>query len=151
MSTQGNGAMGRFSIDIELANNADLILAQLGMLPPDKVRRMTARGVVDTGATLLILPESIVQQLGLMPAGTIDVRYADDRVATRAAVGNLAVRMFGRERVVDGWVEPDRKDMLIGAIPLEILDVLIDCKNQRLVPRDPKTIIGDAGSSFEYP
>ena len=151
MNDQRNGAMGRFAFDVELANNADLILVQLGMLPPDKVRRITTRGVVDTGATLLILPESVVQKLGLLPAGTIDVRYADDRVATRPAVGNIAVRLCGREKVFDGWVEPDRKDVLLGAIPLEGLDLLIDCKNQRLVPRDPKTIVGDAGSSYEYP
>jgi predicted aspartyl protease len=121
------------------------------MLSPDKVRRITTPGVVDSGATLMVLPPSVVQQLGLSPAGTIDIRYADDRVVTRPAVGNIAVRMFGREKDVDGWVEPDRKDVLIGAVPLEILDVLIDCKHQRLVPRDPNTIIGDAGSSYEYP
>jgi predicted aspartyl protease len=151
MSDPRNGAMGRFSVDIEVGNYADVILARLGMIPPEKVRRITARGVVDSGATQIILPPSLVQQLGLLPEGTISVRYADDRVATRPAVGGIAIRMFGREKVVDGWVEPDRDDVLIGAIPLEILDVLIDCKNQRLVPRDPNTIVGDAGSSYEYP
>jgi len=151
MNWREYGDMGRFAVEVDLGNNADLILVQLGMLPAEKVRRVTVPGVVDTGATLMILPESVVQQLGLSPAGTIDVRYADERTATRAAVGNIAVKLCGREKVVDGWVEPDRKDVLIGAVALEVLDLLIDCKNQRLVPRDPKTIIGDAGSSFEYP
>jgi predicted aspartyl protease len=148
MNQQGNGAMGRFAVDVELASNADLILAQLGMLPPEKVRRITARGIVDSGATLLVLPESIVKQLGLSPAGTVTVQYADDRQATRPRVGNVAVRLLGRESVFDGWVEPNRKDVLIGAVVLEVLDLLIDCKNQRLVPRDPTTITGAAGSSM---
>jgi predicted aspartyl protease len=151
MNDQRNGAMSRFAVDVELANNADLILVQLGMLPPDRVRRTTARGVVDTGATLMILPESVVQQLGLSPAGTMSVRYADDRVATRPKVGNIAVKLLGREEVFSGWVEPDRNDVLIGAVVLEVLDLLVDCKNQRLVPRNPTTIVGDAGSSYEYP
>jgi clan AA aspartic protease len=151
MNWREYGDMGRFSVDVELANNADLILVQLGMVPPDKVRRITTRGVVDTGATLMIVPESIVQQLGLTPAGTMSVRYADDRVATRPTVGNIAVKLLGREAVFNGWIEPDRKDVLIGAVVLEVLDLLIDCKNQCLVPRNPNTRVGDAGSSYEYP
>ena len=43
MNEQRNGAMGRFAVDVELANNADLILVQLGMLSPDRVRRLTGR------------------------------------------------------------------------------------------------------------
>jgi predicted aspartyl protease len=147
MTGQGNGVMGRFSVDIEVANNADLILVQLGMLSPDKVRRVTAKGLVDSGATLVVLPESLVQQLGLLPAGNLSVTYADDRQATRQRVGNFTIKVLGRESVFDGWVEPNRKEVLIGAVVLEVLDLLIDCKNQQLVPRDPTTITGAAGSS----
>lgn len=147
MSDQGNGVMGRFSVEVEVANNADLILVQLGMLPPDKLRRVTAKGVVDSGATLVVLPDSIVRQLGLLPAGNLSVTYADDRQATRERVGNFTIKLLGREDVFNGWVEPNRKDVLIGAVVLEVLDLLIDCKNQQLVPRDPTTITGAAGSS----
>jgi predicted aspartyl protease len=147
MSGPGNGAMGRFSVDLELASNEDLVLVHLGMLSPDKVRRVILKGVVDTGATRLIVPESVVQQLGLPKIGDVTVRYADDRTAAKPLVSNVWVKLQGREGLYNASVEPNRSDVLIGAIVLEDLDFLVDSKNQRLVPRDPATIVSDAGSS----
>jgi hypothetical protein len=40
-------------------------------------------------------------------------------------------------------VEPNRTDVLIGAIVLEDLDLLVDCRTQTLRPRDPGGIIAE--------
>jgi predicted aspartyl protease len=53
--------MGRFSVDVELANNEDLMLARLGHISADQVRRVKIRGVVDTGATRLVIPASVAK------------------------------------------------------------------------------------------
>jgi hypothetical protein len=45
--------------------------------------------------------------------------------------------------LVNAIVEPARESALIGAIVLEDLDLLVDCANQRLVPRDPNQIISE--------
>jgi len=78
-----NPEMGRFSVEIELADNDDLARARAGDIPTYQVRRAHVRGMVDSGAVKLVLPESVVQQLGLRLAGKADVRYADGHVAER--------------------------------------------------------------------
>src|SRR5437870_4809467 len=75
--------MARFEVDIELANYIDVELARRGTLAPAKVRRCTMRGVVDSGAAELVLPESVAKQLGVRVKRKVKVRYADDRNAMR--------------------------------------------------------------------
>jgi predicted aspartyl protease len=136
--------MGRFSVDVELANNLDLALATVGLLEPQKVRRVRLRGVVDSGATRLVLPKKVVHELGLRETGKIRVQYADGRRATRPVVDNVHVELQGRASVFKASVEPRRQSALIGAIVLEDLDFLVDSTHQRLVPRDPKMILSEA-------
>jgi clan AA aspartic protease len=135
--------MGRFSVEVELANHEDLFRAKAGLISPDQVRRIIMRGVVDTGATRLVIPESVAKQLGLETSGNSKVRYADGRTAERAIVKDLQLTYGGRESVFSAIVEPARESILIGAIVLEELDFLVDCIGQRLVPRDPNQIISE--------
>ncbi len=135
--------MGRITLEFTIANNDDVVLARLGGLSPDQVRRVTLRGVVDTGATRLVLPESAVHQLGLAPSGQATVRDADRRSATRSLVKDVSVELLGRQGVFTALVEPDRADALIGAIVMEDLDFLVDCATQVLQPRDPNGIVSE--------
>ena len=136
--------MGRFSVEVELASSEDLILVQLGMLPPEKVRRVRLPAVVETGATLLMLPENFAEQLGFTRTGTVAIRFADERVLPRPKVGPVWLQLQGRSGYFNATVEPDRTTVLLGAIVLEDLDFLVDCKNQQLVPRDPNTVTAEA-------
>ncbi len=135
--------MGRFSVEVELANHEDQFRAKLGLIPPEKVRRARVRGVVDSGATRLVLSAAIAQQLGLETASTTSVRYADGRTAQRNIVKDVHLAYGGRDSVFNAIVEPGRESILIGAIVLEDLDFLVDCVGQRLVPRDPKQIVSE--------
>jgi predicted aspartyl protease len=135
--------MGRFSVEMEVANSLDVAKAAEGTLPPDKVRRLKVMGLVDTEAVRLVLPQSVVQQLGLPSAGDVTVRYADQRTATLPRASGAEVTLQGRNSSFTALVEPNRTDALIGAIVLEELDFLVDPTNQRLVPRDPNTIISE--------
>lgn len=128
-------------MNISLANAADLTLVELGILPPESVRRITIEGVADTGATRLVVPQSVVDRLGLKPFGTTTVRFADQRSATRSIVRNVSVEILGRRGDFTAVVEPNRETVLIGAIVMEDLDLLADCSSQTLRFRDPDTII----------
>ncbi|HEV2947755.1 MAG TPA: aspartyl protease family protein, partial [Gemmataceae bacterium] len=135
MKAKGANGVGRFSIDFEVANNEDLVRAKDGSILPDQVRRMMIRGVVDSGATRLVLPESVVKRLGLESIGKVRVRYADRRTAKRDKVQQVFLEILGRQGTYTATVEPNRRTALIGAIVLEDLDLLVDCTHQRLVPR----------------
>ena len=135
--------MGRISVDLKLTNSEDVILAKEGLLSPEKIRQTTARGVVDTGATRLVIPAAVVEQLGLPETGEVGVRYADGRTGTRKVVENIRVALLDREFTFRAIVEPDRDTALIGAIVLEELDFVVDCVAQRLYPRDPNRIIAE--------
>lgn len=136
--------MGRFSVDVEIVNYKDVLKAEEGLLDPVKIRRKTIQGLVDSGATKMVLPLSVVKELGLsIRDAKVKVRYADGRRSTRSEVGPIQVFLLGREDVFSAIVEPKRESALIGAIVLEDLDLLVDCTNQCLVRRDPDAVVSE--------
>ena len=144
MKNKDNHKMGRVSVDFEIANNRDLANALSGYLDPAKVRRKTIRGVVDPGATRLVLPQAVAKELGLpIKKNKIKVRYADGRRSLRSEVGAVHLHLQGREDVFSALVEPKRDTALIGALVLEDLDFLVDCTKLCLVPRDPDFIVSE--------
>jgi predicted aspartyl protease len=140
---KGGGKLGRFSVEIELANNDDLALARHGVLPKAQVRRLTVSGLVDPGATRLVVPKAVVDKLGVPLGKKIKVGSADGRTAQRHVAEGVYLELLGRHSIFTAIVEPHRTTALIGAIVLEDLDLLVDCKNERVLPRDPK------GETFE--
>lgn len=137
MRTLGANGVGRVNIEFEVTNYDDVARARAGDIKPDQVRRKTISGVVDPGAAMLVLPESVVKELGLPLGGKVKVRYADGRRTVRREAKAALVTILGRDDTFTAVVEPKRKDALIGAIVLEALDLLVDCKEQRVFPRDP--------------
>lgn len=138
--------MGRFSVEVILTNQQDSTLAEAGVLACDKVRRVLLSGIVDTGATRLVLPASTAKELGLSDRGEISVKYADGRRATKKVVGEVELEFAGRRGVFSAVVEPNRTDALIGAIVMEELDLVPDCIAQNLRPRDPNGMIAEIES-----
>lgn len=135
--------MGRFAVEVELANFEDVVSAKRGAISPSEVRREKVRGVVDSGATRLVIPEAVAKRLGVELVGTTKVRYADGRAAERPIARAIQLTYIGRESVFNAIVEPGRESALIGAIVMEDLDLIIDCTTQQLLPRDPKQIISE--------
>lgn len=133
--------MGRVVVDLVIANNRDVVaLGSVGNVL-DRVKHVVVSGVVDSGAMRLVLPQRVVDQLGLTPHGETMVRYADDRREKRPIVSNVWLQLLGRDGVFNAVVEPRRNDALVGAIVLEDLDLLVDCGTQAIYPRDPDTTI----------
>lgn len=137
MRVKRGAPMGRITVEFEVANNDELGAVRRGLLPASQVNRLTIKGVVDSEATRLVLPQAVVKQLGLPLLGKSPVRYADHRKAERETT-EVHLALLGREGTFTAIVGPKRRTALIGAIVLEDLDLLVDCKKQQVVPRDPR-------------
>jgi predicted aspartyl protease len=135
--------MGRVVVMFELMNYSDLKMVERGHLTPDKVRRVALQGVVDSGATRLVLPKGVIDTLGLTPGGMATVHYGDRSSQKREMVNDAFVQLLGRGSVFNAIVEPNRTDALLGAIVMEDLDLIVDFGKNELVPRDPTTITSE--------
>jgi hypothetical protein len=98
--------MGRFAVEVELVNHRDQVPPDAGPLEPGSVRRARIRGIVDNGATRLVLPQSVATELGVPTVGETSVRYADNRSAQRQIVGDVELRYIGRTGIFAAIVEP---------------------------------------------
>jgi len=128
----GTETMGRVLTEATIENLKDLWDAERGLLPPEKVRRITvADALVDTGATRLSLPTRLIRQLGLTPHRTR--RVISSTGATEATIYE-AVRLTIQDRdcTVDVVEVPDEVPVLIGQLPLENLDLVVDLRARRL-------------------
>ena len=129
--------MGEISVDFELENPVDRENFERGLGDESRVRRTRVQGIVDTGAMMLVLPESIVERLGLRVQETVVVTCADNRKEERAVAGPVTVRIGDRSTRTDCVVGPPSGEVLIGQIILEALDLIADCTNRTLTPRMP--------------
>jgi len=119
---------------IKLTNDYDQQKAQAGELPPEQVRTTEIEALVDTGATTLVLPADVVQRLGVPIGGHRKVRYADGRVEEIPWVSGVHIVIQGRETIVTALVVAAGQTPLIGQIPLEELDFVVDPKSRELRP-----------------
>jgi predicted aspartyl protease len=135
--------VGRFSVEFDVVNYEDVVRAKDGRLAEAQIRRVRLSGIVDTGASRLVLPPDAVAVLGLPEQEKVDVRFADGRLEQRTVVTAAQVEMLGRSGVFSAIVEPGRTDALIGAIVLEELDLIPDCKRHVLIPRSPHGVLAE--------
>ena len=126
--------MEEVRVDLELENFADREIALRGLIPSDQVRTARVNALVDSGSITLVLPEEIVEALGLTRLGTVYVTYADERTEPRPEAGVVTVRVGNRSSELRVVVGRRGTEALFGQIPLEALDLMIDCRNRRLVP-----------------
>jgi len=128
----GSEAMGRVLTEATIENLKDLWDAERGLLPPERVRRITVpEALVPTGATLLSLPTRLIRQLGLSPRRAR--RVISSTGAAEATVYE-AVRLTIQDRdcTVDVMEVPDDVPVLIGQLPLENLDLVVDLRGRCL-------------------
>jgi len=125
--------MGRVVTEATIENLEDLWRERRGTCPPDQVRRvMVSDALVDTGATLLSLPSRLIRQLGLNEQYR---RRVTSSVGIAEAGVYDAVRLTiqGRSCTMDVMEVPDDVPVLIGQLPLEHLDFVIDPRSRTLV------------------
>jgi clan AA aspartic protease len=124
--------MGEVRVLIKLTNAIDEELVNRGLLNPNQLPVCETQALVDTGRVHTVLPMTVVQQLGLRIRGQQVARYADGREEMVGLTGPVIIEVEGRETTEAALVTGD--EVLIGQTVLETLDLLVDCKNQRLIP-----------------
>ena len=124
--------MGRVTVAAMIENLSDLENAWSGALAPDKVRRIEIDALVDTGATMLSMPKRIIEQLGLRPLRTRAVRTSTGpRLAQ--VYGTVRLTVQGRDCPSDVVEVADDCPVLVGRVPLELMDFVVDPASQRLI------------------
>ena len=112
-------------------------ISQRGGCEESEVRQSTIDGIVDTGAVTLVLPQNVVERLGLEQQGTAFVTYADERREERPLAGPVSVQIGNRSMITNCVVGPPLSEPLVGQVVLETLDLIADCTKRTLTPRYP--------------
>jgi clan AA aspartic protease len=102
------------------------------LLDPQKTIEVEA--VIDTGATMVVLPQELVDRLGLKKIREARVRYANNKTELKSIYGVATVEIKGRSGNFDVLTEAEGSQPLIGQVVLEILDLVVDARTRKLVP-----------------
>jgi predicted aspartyl protease len=125
--------IGKVLVTAKIENLADLVKAEQGLLPDDQVRRIEIQdAVIDTGATTLLLPKRMIAALGLKPLRTRHSRGLGGEFIL-PVYGTVRLTIQGRDCPVDVGAIGDEYPVLVGQIPLEALDWVVDTKGHRLI------------------
>ena len=116
-----------------IENNRDVIAADEGRLPESEIRRIEAHDArVDTGATYVSMPLRLIDQLGLERIKTVEAKTTAGLMSF-GIFEPVKLTIQGRDCEVRVAEVADSCPVLIGYIPLEMLDFIVDPKNQRLI------------------
>ena len=131
--------MGLTYATVEVINATDNGMARRNLMPEGDIRRAQVRMLVDSGAYMLCLNEHLQAQLGLDIIDTMEGELADGSVTSFAVAGPVDLRFGNRQTSCRAVILPGEAEPLLGAIPMEDMDVLIDPKAQQLVinPANP--------------
>ncbi len=125
--------MGKVLVTAKIENLEDLFSVHKGLLKPEEVRTVEVTdALVDTGASTLSLPKRLIDQLGLRFVQTRRMRTSGGP-ATFQIYSLVRLTVQGRDWNGDVVEVPDDCPVLIGQLPLEWLDFVVDPKSQRLI------------------
>jgi predicted aspartyl protease len=129
----GIDTMGKVLVTVCIENMEDLYAVKLGAKSPDKVRRVEVDdALVDTGTTGLGMPSRLIRQLGLTPFRVRHARTSAGIVPVQI-YGTVRLTIQGRECPSDVIELPHDGPVLIGKVPLNTLDFVVDPSNQKLI------------------
>jgi len=125
--------MGTIYASITWINGSDIEMARRHLIGEEEVRQTSVEMLVDTGSYMMCINESIREQLGLPFIERRRHFLADDQMVEHDIVGPLCVKFQNRTAICSAAVLEGNSKPLLGAIPIEEMDVLIDAKRQELV------------------
>lgn len=138
--------MGKVTARIKVENWFDSELVRAGVRK-EKPRCIETEALVDTGAVKFYLKSSVIKELGLHPVGEVKSRTMSNRSEVRTVFSPVALEIQGRTGRFDVVEVADNLPNIIGQIPLEDLDWVVDCRNQKLIP-NPEHKNGELADEF---
>jgi predicted aspartyl protease len=115
-----------FNETITLTNAGDIAKARGGFIPQAEIRSITLEACVDTAARTLVINEETRAALGLELESSVFSTLADGTTQEYAMTEGVKLRWKNREHVLPACVVPTAGDILLGALPMEALDVYAD-------------------------
>jgi clan AA aspartic protease len=125
--------MGHVNTQITLKNIRDIYNAEDGIIKEPEIRKATIDVMVDTGATTLVINKKIFEKLGLRAIGEREISLANDATETCKLTEALEINWENRSVVMSAVVIEDAPEFLLGVLPLEGMDLIVDTVNHRLV------------------
>jgi clan AA aspartic protease len=123
--------MGAIYADITLKNANEMALVKKNILHESEVKSINVSAMCDSGAFMLAVPEHIVTQLDLPEIESREFRKADGSATRLTVVGPVWINFKNRQTVCLAVATKDT-EVLLGAIPMEDMDVILDLKNQKM-------------------
>ena len=124
--------MGEVRIKVKLTNAFDEALERRGQIKKEEIRTYEADALIDTGAVSSVIPANVMRQLGVLPIGSRIAEYADGRKDKVQLTEPVVFDIIGRITTENAMVLGDQ--VIIGQTILEVIDMQVDCANQKLIP-----------------
>ena len=125
--------MGMVYETITLKNAGDVADTERGYISEQEVRETTVNALVDTGAFTIIISEEVRETLGLRIRGTREVTLANDKREVCTVTEPVEIHWNNRDVTLPAIVSSGWGTILLGALPLEYMDLMVDPVNQKLV------------------
>jgi len=119
--------------EITLKNAFDVEVEASGLAKDHKIRETTVKAVVDTGAWTLVINEEVRQLLGLRKLTSKTGTLADGSKIDYYLTSPLQVNWKNRSTTCEALVLPNAGNILLGAIPLEAMDLMVHPRKEELV------------------
>ena len=123
--------MGEVHVRVRLSNAGDIERVHQGLATMNQVRGCEVDALVDTGSTRSVIPAEIVASLGLTLVDTAVGRLGDGSSVSVGICSAVGFEIMGRRTFEEAYVMG--KEILIGQTTLEATDLLVDCKDQKVI------------------
>jgi predicted aspartyl protease len=125
--------VGQVNVTALIQNRFDLRAVEEDRMTPDQVRQIEIPDArVDTSATFVSMPKHLIEQLGLKQVEVKTARTASGPVKF-GVYEPVKLTIQGRDCEVRVTEVADSCPVLIGFIPLEMLDFVVDSRGQKLI------------------
>jgi clan AA aspartic protease len=124
--------MGSVHAEIRLVNAGDRIRLRDGLIAEQAIRHTKVMALVDTGTMTLVINEAIRQELGLVMENSQNVILADGSEQVYPVTEPVYIFWENRVTSCRPLVIPTARSVLLGVIPLEDMDLLVDPVRQEL-------------------
>ena len=124
--------MGLITAKLELLNSGDYYNFQDGKLSEPDIRKVNVDALVDTGAYMFCINDQIKNQLGLKVLSIETAEMANGEINSFEVVGPVMIKFKNRQTICRAFVMPGDSQVLLGSIPMEDMDVIINPKSQTM-------------------
>ena len=125
--------MGTVYATITIKNQFDIRDALNGYIKENEIRQTTVEAVVDTGAISLFITEELRRQLGLEVVGEWPVTVANGATEMAKRTEGVEVCWEDRSMVCRPYVLPSSNEIILGVIPMEDMDLIVDPAREELL------------------